>query len=228
MVKVLVFALLGMAMVGGALAEEAAIQASHNLDLSRRAGGGALAALIAAQDLFALSTARLDPLAALAAARIMAGIGLSPVSRQPAEGQIADQLGDGALSGLIVADRMFNVARGMALDDGLAALVEAERIGHSGPPTQTVQITAGLVAGGAQDRWDLAFYAGELAEVAVLGDFGGVLDIRVEDAGGQLICRQAGPRDQLYCPFVPRENGRFSVFVANPGVAPRGYGLLTN
>lgn len=224
--KAIAVALGLMAAAPGLRAEE--IAPLRNLDLTLRTEGGAVAQLVAAQDLFALAVARHDPLAALAAARIMAGIGLSPVTRQPAEGQPVSQ----AMPPVTDAARMFDRARGLALDETLAALVEAERAGFSGPPQQTVGMSLGAVVPGAQDRWDLAFYAGNLAEIAVVGAGGGVLEIKVVDAGGQVICQQSGPRDRLYCPFVPRENGRFSVVIANPDAGPgakaQSYALLTN
>lgn len=224
--KAIAVALGLMAAAPGLRAEE--IAPLRNLDLTLRAEGGAVAELVAAQDLFALAVARHDPLAALAAARIMAGIGLSPATRQPAEGQPVSQ----AVPPVTDAARMFDRARGLALDETLAALVEAERAGFSGPPQQMVGMSLGAVAPGAQDRWELAFYAKNLAEVAVVGAGDGVLEIKVVDAGGQVICQQAGPRDRLYCPFVPQENGRFSVVIANPDAGPgakaQSYALLTN
>lgn len=210
-----------MVLALGAQAQEGV---PRNLDLSLRAESGAVAGLIAAQDLFALAQARKDPLAALGGARIMAGIAFSPVSRVPQVGQAG---AEGAPT-FATAALMFDLARGLALDEGLAALVEAERIGQSGPASQTVALSVGTVAAGGEDRWDLAFYAGALAEVAVVGAGIGVLDIRVEDGSGQLICQQSGPRDRMYCPFVPRENGVFSVRVGNPGSGSAGYALITN
>ncbi len=219
----------GLGMVAMALwAEEAAVSPLRNLDLTHRAEGGAVAELMSAQELFTLSLARHDPLGAVAAARIMAGIGLTPVARQPVQGGVAA----GPEAALTDAGRMFDLARGMALDENLAALIEAERARLSRPPRLRVGLSTGAVAAGTQDRWELAFFAGDLAEVAIVGAGGGVLDIRVEDAGGQVICQQAGPRDRLYCPFVPRENGVFSVVVGHPDQSPDakplGYALLTN
>ena len=194
-----------------------------NLDLTLRAEGGAVAQVLAAQDLFALAKAQSDPLAALAAARIMAGVAVGPVTRVP--------VGGTAIEGAAIADApaMFTVARRLALDDNLAALVEAER-GRSklGVGTLIIGASSALVAAGATDRWDMAFYAGSLAEIGVIGPDNVVLDIQVQDAAGHIICRQSGPRDRLYCPFVPQENGRFSVLIANPGGQTVTYSLLTN
>ena len=194
-----------------------------NLDLTLRAEGGAVAQVLAAQDLFALAKIQSDPLAALAAARIMAGVAVGPVARVPLTGTISD------LPAITDAAAMFNVARRLALDDGLAALVEAES-GRSqlGVSILTIGASSALVAAGATDRWDLAFYASSLAEIGVIGPGNAVLDIQVQDASGQIICRQSGPRDRLYCPFVPQENGQFSVLIANPGEQAVTYSLLTN
>lgn len=220
---------LGLGLQATALwADAAAVMPLRNLDLSLRAEGGPVADVMAAQDLFALSMVRHDPLGAVAAARIMAGVGLSPLARQPVQGAVAA----GPQDPMTDAARMFDLARGLALDETLAAVIEVERARLLTPRASTVGLSTGAVAVGARDRWDLAFYAGELAEVAVVGTAGGVLNITVEDAGGQVICLQAGPRDHLYCPFVPLENGVFSVFVGNPDpnpdAKPQGYALLTN
>ena len=194
-----------------------------NLDLTLWAESGAVAQVLAAQDLFALAKAQSDPLAALAAARIMAGVAVGPVARAPVDGMASEP------TAITDAPAMFTLARRLALDDGLAALVEAES-GRSrlGVGILTVGTSSAHVSADATDRWDLAFYAGALAEIGVIGPGNAVLDIQVQDASGQIICRQSGPRDRLYCPFVPQENGRFSVLIANPGGQAVTYSLLTN
>lgn len=222
-----VVAVWGMGCAVGAGAQE--VGPLRNLDLDLRAEGGAVAALIAAQDLFALARAQMDPLAALAAARMMSGIAVTQVARLPVKGAPAE----GGGTGFATAADMFDLARGLALDEELAGVVEAERIGQDGQATRAVGVSRGqvgpvAVAPGGADQWDLAFYAGALAEVVVVGDGCCVLDIVVQDAGGQVICQQAGPRDRLYCPFVPRENGMFSLRIANPGAKAVSYVVITN
>ena len=193
-----------------------------NLDPDARADAGAVARLMAAQDLFALARAHSDPLAALCAARIMADLALSPVTRR------SDATDIPAFSPP-PSKAMFDLAKALTLDENLAALIEDERARAQSPHAPvTVEISPGLAAPGGTDRWDLAFYAGALAEIAVVGGGDGVLDIRITDSAGHVICRQSGPRDRLYCPFVPRENGRFTVEVSNPGPSPLAYGMMTN
>ncbi len=195
-----------------------------NLIQDQRADAGAVAQVMAAQDLFAVARAKNDALAALAAGRIMAEITVAKVQRGPAEGEPAPP--EAALA-LASSGAMFDLAKALAFDEGLAALIEQER-GLAAPSTQRVMGAAGLIAGQAQDRWDLAFYAGDLAEVAVIGPGTAVLQITVTDSAGRVICQQLGPRDRLYCPFVPRDNGRFSVLVVNPGAGTVGYAVLIN
>lgn len=223
--KVLVAALCMILAAKPSLAQEAEATAARNIDLATRAAGGALADVMAAQDLFSVALANKDPLAALAAARIMSGVGLTPVARTPVDGKAAV----GGVAIAVDARRMFDTARALALDEGIAALVETERAGHDLPPLRSVGATSAQIAPNGKDRWDLAFFGSDLAEVAVLGASGGVLDIRIEDSDGHVVCQQAGPRDRLYCPFVPLTNAVFSVIVANPDAASaQDYLILTN
>jgi hypothetical protein len=219
-VKALALALGVIGLGTGLWAQEAAT--APNLDLSFRAEVGAVGQLLAAQDLFALAQVQRDPLAALAAARLRAGISVTAVSRDPVAGS------QGPALTLPDAAQMFDLAQRLSLDDDLAVLIEVERVGAAVAAPWTVEATGAAIAPLEQDRWDLAFFAGALAEVAVLGAGTAVLDIRVTDAAGNLICQQLGPRDRLYCPFVPTENGRFSVLVSNPGGDLAPYSLFTN
>ena len=201
-----------------------------NLDLSVRAEGGAVAEFLGAQDLYALALLRHDAIAALAAARMAAQLVVHPVPRQP-EGEAPDSGPQEAADQPSLppdAAAMFDAARDMAGDDGLLALIEAERAGFAAPGTRRVGLTQGRLAPGQSSVWPVNVFAGDLAELAVLGDGSGVLDIAVQDAGLQLICRQSGPRDRLYCPFVPASNAAFRVVVTNPGPRPITYWLLAN
>jgi hypothetical protein len=193
-----------------------------NLDLSIRAEGGAVARYLAAQDLLALARTESDSLAALAAARMAASVVATPVQRQPEVGaaEVAPPLPTAAA--------MFDLARAMTLDDDLAHLIEIERSGAHVSAPATVQTSGGTVPADRQDQWALAFYAGSLAEIAIFGPGDAVLDIRITDSAGKLICQQSGPRDRLYCPFVPQQNGRFLVLISNPGPDEIRYTLITN
>ncbi len=220
------FLAVGLMALGGTLqAQDAAPAPRPNIDAALRAEPGAVAQVMAAQDLYALSLSQNDALAALAAGRIMSGVTLSALPRRPVSGSAPDGPSAPQMPG---AAAMFDRAKRLTLDEGLAALIESERAASTAAPQLIVGASEGSVPAQSQDTWDLAFYAGSLAEIAVIGPGTAVLQITVQDAQGRMICQQAGPRDRLYCPFVPQENGQFSVIVGNLAAQSTGYRLLTN
>ena len=81
---------------------------------------------------------------------------------------------------------------------------------------------------GETDEWRIAFNGQLPAEIAMIGDGSGNLDMTVSDEAGEVICRENGPSDRAYCGFVPLQNGFFIVTITNPGPDDSRYRLLTN
>lgn len=97
------------------------------------------------------------------------------------------------------------------------------RPGESRLPTVT-----GRIDPGGRDVYRIPFNGDLPAEVALIGDGTGNLDLTVTDEAGHRICAETGPSDRAYCGFVPLWNGWFDVTVTNPGTAPATYRLSTN
>jgi hypothetical protein len=97
------------------------------------------------------------------------------------------------------------------------------RPGEGRLPTVT-----GRIDPGGRDVYRIPFNGELPAEVALIGDGTGNLDLTVTDETGHRICAETGPSDRAYCGFVPLWNGWFDVTVTNPGTAPATYRLSTN
>lgn len=97
------------------------------------------------------------------------------------------------------------------------------RLGEGRLPTVT-----GRIDPGGRDVFRIPFNGELPAEVALIGDGSGNLDLTVTDEAGHRICAETGLSDRAYCGFVPLWNGWFDVTVINPGTAPATYRLSTN
>ena len=86
----------------------------------------------------------------------------------------------------------------------------------------------GRVYGKTYTDYDVKFWAGELAEVIVVGDGDNDLDLYVYDGNGHLIAQDADYSDDCYVSWVPAWTGRFIVKVVNRGPVYNKYVLLTN
>jgi hypothetical protein len=109
----------------------------------------------------------------------------------------------------------------------LAADAEADlsrgRLGEGSLPSVTGKVPAGAV-----DLYRIVFNGDLPAEIALIGDGSGNLDLAVTDETGHPVYRDAGPTDRAFCAFTPRWNGWFEVAVSNPTEAPNTYRLITN
>lgn len=84
------------------------------------------------------------------------------------------------------------------------------------------------VSARAYDDFELNFYGGELARVAVVGDGDTDVDLYVYDQYGHEITRATGPGSTALVQFVPRWTGPFRVRVVNLGYVYSDYILMTN
>lgn len=190
--------------------------------------GGALKALVLAHDLYRHGLARKDAQAVIAAARIAGSIAQTdgaplPRSRTGAE--------EGATPPPPLADpaQMLADARVLAGEDDLTLmLIEAAERSLSAPPDQTVTRQTMALPAGAEDQWQVPFFGAAETELAVIGNGGQDLDIRVTDAEDAVLCRDLSAGDRLFCAFAPAENTTVTVTIANPGAGDAAYLLLTN
>jgi hypothetical protein len=212
-------ALLAWALCAGLAAAE---DKGPNLDPSAAGPAGAVEQRAMAQEVYALGMARQDALTVLAAARLALAVALTDVARIP-EGAQAPEDAPPPPSG---AD-MLAAARTLAgEDETLAGLVDEAEAEAAGPAPAAASASRSALAPGATEVWQVAFFGGAVAEVAVLG--GGPLVLSVTDENGHAVCAPTRPLDTATCSFVPAWNGTFAITVANPGGGAAGYLLLTN
>lgn len=184
---------------------------------------GAVTQLLAAQALFDLGLARKDPLATLAAARLMSGLIATDTDRQP------DPPGDAVPPTYPMADFMFTAARALAQEDDLASdLIARTEAEVTRTPTLTLIRSARGIGAGESHAYTLPFFADALAEVGLLGDGKANLDLAVTTSEGDSLCIDTGPSDRALCPFTPTTNATFTVTVTNRSETAATYSLLTN
>jgi hypothetical protein len=191
------------------------------------APGGA-AQLALAHDLFAAGTAARDPILLMAAARLAAGVVLTPAERTPQT--TGAGTADAGAAGPPGAAEMLAAARSAAGEDELILTllddIEAAA-GRGGDGAAAV--SAGRLTPGQADRWRLPFFGAVRGEVAVVGDGDAPLAVTVQDETGATLCRSAGAGDRMACAFVPAQNGYVEVEVRHAGGAGRNdYLLFTN
>jgi hypothetical protein len=197
--------------------------AAQEAQADRRADTGAVAQALFAQDLLDLGLARKDPAAVLAAARLAAGISATDTDRIPVPP------GDAVPPTHPDADFMFTAARALSQqDDLLTDLVARTAAERPGLPTRSVIRSSRGIAGGAAQVYQLPFFADAMAEVGLLGDGKGNLDLSVTTADGTPVCLDSAPGDRALCTFTPSENAGFQITVTNRSETAASYSLLTN
>lgn len=214
--------ILSLLLPGQAWAEAA------NLDPKALARPGPVARAFLAQELFFQGLAAKDALALIQAARMMARVGVIPAPDRVPEASGKKLRGEAPLPRPVPdVELTLQTAEVLAQgDDLLLSLIDAARAGEALPRGAVRQAVSALAVGGT-DSWTLDFFGASPAELAVLGNGQSALTIAVTDEGGAPVCAQAGT-DRLYCRFVPKENGAFTVTVTNTGSAAEAYRLITN
>ena len=223
---------LGVALLLGSVSVTLADQSGTNAAQSSAEAGGAVAQLAMAQDLFSYGVAQSDALSVLVAARIAGSVttedGAREIVQSPREGADLPEEGEGA-DAPADAETMLSVAMDLAgTDAGLIGLIEDARAeGSRGRVGGAVKQLSRLPAG-YRDTFNVGFYGGQLAEIAILGDGDADLDLSVLDENGNTICLDRSFSDQLYCSFTPVWTGNFTIVVDNVGRIRNSYYILTN
>jgi hypothetical protein len=199
-----------------------------------------------AQDLYHFGLARSDATVLLTAIRLARSATLRPATGWTRDGAALppdavpdppppkDTVGVASLAGLPqdpASDAALALALMMAEGDpalaDLAADIEAEL--HRGTLGQgQISSATSRLAPGASEDWRIAFNGSLPAEIAIIGDGSGNLDMTVTDEEGTVICREDGPRDRAFCGFVPLVNGFFVVTVTNRGAERNLYRMFSN
>lgn len=90
------------------------------------------------------------------------------------------------------------------------------------------KIGEGRVYGKKTVDYTIKFWAGELAEVVVIGDGDNDLDVYIYDQNGNLITSDTDYTDQCVCRWVPAWTGNFRIRIVNRGVVYSDYAIATN
>lgn len=177
-----------------------------------------------------------DPVALIAAARILALTGPRPLAAPsdslvppPGEKDRPRRIGPDSVALLEAArDLGGGIESVDALIAGVQALLpdpaEGARGGTDGPAT-----TIGRALAGATDVWDLgAFRGGEPARAIVDGDGDTDLDCFLYDDGDNLIASDDDPTDYCVLSWKPGWTGRFTLHIENTGALWNEYVVTTN
>lgn len=168
--------------------------------------------------------------ALIEAARILSGVPtheLAPESFDKGEGTADDKAQKAEFS----VEQLLKDARKYADGDAtLLALADQVKVDNG--------VSRGRVGGAAThndcvranttDTYTLRFIAGELAEVAVVGDGDTDLDLYIYDSNGNLIEKDDDYTDRCYCSWTPRWTGAFKIEIVNRGGVCNYYTLYTN
>jgi hypothetical protein len=215
-----------------ALLAAPALADTPNLSAASQVRPGPVARLAIAQRVMDQSLRTGDVVMLLAAIRIARGVTVRPASRwqkdaaQPVSSDApqgrpltADPAGPEALA----------LAQGMAGEDpALQDLVyDLDAQLPRSRPTSVVGTYADLADGGT-DVWRIAFFGMSPAELALIGDGDGPLDLTVTDDAGNLICADLSTQRTKSCAFTPARNGFFTVTIANRGEVVASYRLIGN
>jgi hypothetical protein len=221
---------MGVAMLAGAAwAQEAP---APNLAPGGDGGTpGGVAQIALAHRLYAQGIARRDAVDAMAAARLAREVKLSALAdsakTEPVEGLPSDPGAPGA-PGPVTIPGMLAAARALSGNDDLL-LALLDRIEAEAPDGRiTAAMAERPLAGGHRDVWAIPFFGGARAELAVIGDGDGNLDLAITDDAGNPVCLASGPDDIAYCDWVPARNGDFTITITNLGTVENTYQILRN
>lgn len=197
------------------------------------AAPGPVRQLVLAQDLYDLGLAREDAVMLLAAIRLARQAPPRPATGWAHEGA-GSPAGDIAAAPGLPRDPASPEALALAvmMAEGSPALADVAAdveaaLNRAEPGRGHVSTAAMVLPGGKADSWRIAFNGGLPAEVALMAEDGGPLDLTVTDEGGAAICDEP-PGDRAFCAFTPSRNGFFTVTVTNGAGGDTRYRLITN
>ena len=192
-----------------------------------------LAQLAAAHELFDVARRRRDPVLAIAALRLAAGVESRPIERRPVEvagGQPSEKVASlGPPEAETMADYAYQLT---GKDPALRRMIEtAMTAGGGRGRVSGPGVTRGRVEARGRHVYfgpDTVFRAGEPAQILLAGDGDSDLDLLVLDELDNEICRRAGPSDREFCSWTPRWTGPYRIVVLNAGPVWSNFTLRTN
>jgi hypothetical protein len=197
-----------------------------NLATEGKGAQGGVARLVLAHHLYALGRATKDPLTVLNAARLAASVTSTDSMRAK---ETAGDPSATAPSNPITPTQMFDTAATLAAEnETLLDLIDTSRREANFAPLTSIVRTASTLPASQTETWSVPFFGASLAELAIIGDDSGNLDLIVTDEFDNQICQDIGPADTAYCSFYPAQNGTFKIIVQNTSSTANTYLFLTN
>lgn len=220
-------------------AQEADPAAGANLSAQASAPqSGPVRGLILAWDLYGLGLRAEDPVPMLAAIRLARASTARAAAgwlTEAAEAAPAPDAGPDAAPTGLPRDPSSDEALALALimaegDPALADLAADVAADLSRPAAARHRLPSRMarIAPGMTDSYRIVFNGELPAEVGLIGDGSGNLDLTVADATGHRICADETPADRAHCSFTPARNDWFTVTVTNRADAANTYRLFTN
>lgn len=214
--RLILAAAVGMSLVTGAIA---APPKGKNMGPAAKPTESATAVdnLRTAAGLVRYGNSAKDPLALIAAAKIIKDTGTTDSKAERVGGKAGDAKNKpDALSADVILEKARTLATGrpdlLAVADDVA---KAGARGAVGGPGRTTTI----VSSGGTDVFRVRFRGNEPARVAVSGDGDSDLDLYIYDENNNLICKDDDSTDDMTCAWSPRWTGAFTIRIRNRGIA---------
>jgi hypothetical protein len=189
-------------------------------------------AIITARRVAEYGYANKNPLCLLAAAQIMASTTTNKLEAKLDKGG-APEAGTGKKPEIVLdADKLVKDAQAMSNPEmasditSLAGKIKTMRSrGAFGGPKMT---QGQSVDANSTDTYTIEFKGGEQAELVVVGDLAGDLDLLVYDAAGKLVASDTAGTDKCTISWTPTQNNTYTVHVKNKLAELNRYTLITN
>jgi hypothetical protein len=184
---------------------------------TRSESASAVEAVAAAEGMVRYGDAAKDPLALIAAAKVLKNVGAKDSTAERVGGKAGDAKNKpDTMSVEAILTRAKALANGRQDIVAMADDVAKEGVrGAVGGPNGTRTV----VRGRDVDSFRVTFRGGEPARVYVRGDGDSDLDLFVYDHYGNRICTDDDATDEMICGWTPRETAPFTIRVRNLGVA---------
>lgn len=209
-----------------------ALAETANLSENPQGQPGSAAQLVLAQQTYLAAIASGEVLPLLTAIHLARGVTLRPApgwertitgDARPDDAPGATEPPDPAGEAALV------IARNLAGDDpDLQDLVwdlDAQLPGLRN--LTAIEVRADL-GPGETDEWRLPLFGEVAAEIGLIGDGDGPLQLTIRDEGGATVCARGASAQPALCRLTPARNGFFTVGIVNPGTTVNSYRLIGN
>lgn len=209
-----------------------ALAQEPNLSATPQGQPGSAGQLILAQRTYLAAIASGEVLPLLTAIRLARAVTLRPATgwERTSTGDAADDASQGAVQPPDPAgEAALTIARNLAGDDpDLQDLVWDLDAQIPGLRSLTAVEARADLAPGQADEWRLPLFGEVAAELGLIGDGDGPLQLTIRDESGATVCARSASIQPVLCRLTPARNGFFTVSVQNLGGTVNSYRLIGN